>query len=186
VIQKCCIASPKMTNSAFWSRHDFTSIPAGATVFLDANTLIYHFTSDPQYGAACTQLIKQVELQQIRGVTSAHVLADVAHRLMTLEAMSLMNWPAAGIAPRLRKHHVEIPKLTVYRQAIARIPLLGIQVLPITFHALETATHLSHQCELLTGDALIVAVMQANGFTIIASNDADFDRVPGFTRYAPA
>jgi predicted nucleic acid-binding protein len=30
-----------------------------------------------------------------------------------------------------------------------------------------------------------VAVMQANGLTKLASNDADFDRVPGITRYAP-
>ena len=38
---------------------------------------------------------------------------------------------------------------------------------------------------LLTNDGLIVAVMQAHGLTKIASNDADFDRVPGLTRYAP-
>jgi len=38
----------------------------------------------------------------------------------------------------------------------------------------------------LVGDALIVAVMQAKGLTLIASNDADFDRVPGLTRYTPA
>ena len=39
---------------------------------------------------------------------------------------------------------------------------------------------------LLSNDALIVAVMQANGLTRLASHDADFDRVPGLTRYAPA
>jgi predicted nucleic acid-binding protein len=39
---------------------------------------------------------------------------------------------------------------------------------------------------LLSNDALIVAVMQASGLTKLASNDADFDRVPGITRYAPA
>jgi predicted nucleic acid-binding protein len=33
---------------------------------------------------------------------------------------------------------------------------------------------------------LIVAVMQANGLVHWASHDADFDRVPGITRYAPA
>jgi predicted nucleic acid-binding protein len=31
-----------------------------------------------------------------------------------------------------------------------------------------------------------VAIMQAHGLDKIASNDADFDRVPGITRYAPA
>ena len=44
---------------------------------------------------------------------------------------------------------------------------------------------LSQQHELLTGDALILAVMQANALANIASNDADFDRVPGLTRYTP-
>jgi hypothetical protein len=32
---------------------------------------------------------------------------------------------------------------------------------------------------------MIVAIMQANALSKLASNDADFDRVPGLTRYAP-
>jgi predicted nucleic acid-binding protein len=39
--------------------------------------------------------------------------------------------------------------------------------------------------ELLSGDALIVAHLQANGLAQIASQDRDFDRVPGLTRYSP-
>ena len=35
-------------------------------------------------------------------------------------------------------------------------------------------------------DALSVALMQAHSLTKLASDDADFDRVPGITRYAPA
>ena len=33
----------------------FDQIPAGAAVFLDANSLVYHFTNDPVYGAASTR-----------------------------------------------------------------------------------------------------------------------------------
>jgi predicted nucleic acid-binding protein len=163
----------------------FADIPAGAPIFLDANALIYHFTNDPIYGPACSDLVKQVEHQQVQGFTSSHVLADVAHRLMTLEAINLTGWPITSIAARLRRHHGEIPKLGVYRQAIARIPQLGVQVLPVHFPLIEAATLVSHQHELLTGDALVVAVMQANGLTNLASTDADFDRVAGLTRYGP-
>jgi predicted nucleic acid-binding protein len=162
----------------------FAQVPAGAAIFLDANTFIYHFANDPKYGAACTQLVKRIEQQQLPGFTSAHVLA-VSHRLMTLEAINLFGWPPAGIAARLRKSHNEIPKLKVASQAIARIPLLGIQVVPLTQPLIEAATLASQQYALLTGDALIVAVMQANGLSNLASNDSDFDRVPGLTRYAP-
>jgi predicted nucleic acid-binding protein len=39
---------------------------------------------------------------------------------------------------------------------------------------------------LLTNDAIIVALMAGHGLANLASNDADFDRVPGITRFAPA
>lgn len=59
-------------------------------------------------------------------------------------------------------------------------------MLPVTESLVQTATSISQQYELLTGDALIVAIMQLQGLTNLASSDADFDRVPGITRYAPA
>ena len=163
----------------------FADIPAGAAVFLDANTLVYHFTSEPKYGAACTQLVKQIESGQLHGFTSTHAVGDVCHRLMTLEAINLLGWPQTGIAARLRKHHVEIAKLAIYQQAVARIPNLNIQVLSITQPLVEAATLLCRQFELLTGDGLVVAVMHAHGLTNLASTDGDFDRVPAITRYAP-
>jgi predicted nucleic acid-binding protein len=38
---------------------------------------------------------------------------------------------------------------------------------------------------LLSNDALIVAVMEANGLSELASSDKDFDRVPWLTRDEP-
>ena len=163
----------------------FDQIPTGASVFLDANSLVYHFTNDPKYGTACTKLVKRIEQRVLSGVVSSHVLADVVHRVMTLEAITLNGWPKAGIAARLRKHHAEIPKLTHFERVITSVPQLAIQVLPITQALLQAANAATKQYELLTGDALVVAVMQANGLTDLASLDADFDRVPGITRYAP-
>jgi uncharacterized protein len=164
---------------------NFGQVPAAAAVFLDANTLVYHFTNHPTFGPACTQLVKRIEHQHLTGFTSTHVLSEIAHRLMTLEAVDRFGWPPTGIAARLRKHHVEIPKLTLHVQAVAQIPLMGIQAVAITPPLVEAATLASQQFELLTGDALVVAVMQAHGLTHLASNDADFDRVPGLTRYEP-
>jgi predicted nucleic acid-binding protein len=76
----------------------FNDIPAGAAVFLDANVLVYACTSHPTYGAACERLLDRIEHQDKEGFTSAHVLADVAHRLMTLEACDRFGWPAQGVA----------------------------------------------------------------------------------------
>ncbi len=38
----------------------------------------------------------------------------------------------------------------------------------------------------MTFDLIPVAVMQDRGLLHLASNDSDFDRVPGLTRFAPA
>ena len=164
----------------------FAQIARGASVFVDANTLVYHFTADPNYGAACKQFVERIARNDIQGVTSAHVVGDVVHRVMTVEAMAQFGWPAKGIAARLRKHPAEIQQLTRFRQAAQEISQVGIRVLPIDPSTVDTAAALSQQHGLLIGDALVVAIMHRQGLTNVASLDTDFDRVPGLTRYAPA
>ena len=163
----------------------FADIPSGSSVFVDADTFVYHFTPHPVFRSACEQLMDRFVHGDVLGITSADVLRDVAHRLMTMEAIIQFGWPVTGIAQRLRRHHDEIRKLGRFRQAIDEIPRLGVQVMPATQQLVSAAAALSQSHELLSGDALIVAHMQANGLVQIASQDRDFDRVPGLTRYSP-
>ncbi len=102
---------------------------------------------------------------------------------MTIEAMGRLGWPVSGLAARLKKHHGEIPKLSLYQQATAKVAQFGIQVFPLNGALVLDATIVSQQFELLTGDALILATMRQQGLTKLASEDADFDRVVGLTRY---
>jgi predicted nucleic acid-binding protein len=164
----------------------FDQLPSGTEVFLDANTLIYHFTAEQTFGALCTRLVERIEQGDLHGFTSAEVLSDAAHRLMTIEAMQRYGWPIKGLAARLRAHHGEIGKLTRFQQAVELVPQLGIQVWDVTLDLVLAAAKLSRQHELLSGDSLIVTAMQAHGVTNLASNDTDFDRVPGVKRYSPA
>jgi predicted nucleic acid-binding protein len=163
----------------------FTDIPAGAAVFVDANTLVYHFSRDPQLGAACTALLDRIERRDVLGFSTTHVLGETAHRLMTLEAITLLNWSAAGIGNRLRTNPTEVRRLTLFRQAIEKVLQGNLQILPVAPSLLAATVALSQQIGLLTNDGLIVAVMQANSLTQLASADTDFDRVPGLTRYGP-
>ena len=163
----------------------FTDVQKGDAIFTDTNTLIYHFTKHPKYGAACTALVERIEQKEIQAFTSSHCLADVAHRVMTIEAMVRLGWPASGLAARLKRHHSEIPKFNLYQQTTAKVGQMAIQVLPVSETLVLAATLLSQQFELLTGDALIVALMRQHALTKLASQDADFDRVSGISRYAP-
>ena len=43
----------------------FADLLAGEAVFVDANTLVYHFSRHPQFGAACTALIDRIERREL-------------------------------------------------------------------------------------------------------------------------
>lgn len=152
-------------------------------VFLDANCLVYAATSDPQYGAACKQLLHQIDKKIIQGCTSAHALGDLSHRLMTIEASLKFGRPMTGIANWLRRHPGELQQLSQYRQSLDDLQAIPIAVLPVMGALISRAADFSRQYGLLTNDALIVAIMQDHALTHLASMDADFDRVPGITRY---
>lgn len=163
----------------------FADLVAGDAIFLDANPLTYHFQPHPVWGHACSDLLRRIENQELIGFTSTPVLSEVSHRLMTIQAVALFGWPFAGIGNRLRTHPNDVQKLTAFRQAIEEVSRSKIQVLTIPPPLLVTAATLSQSIGLLTNDGMIVAAMQANGLTKLASSDADFDRVPTLVRYSP-
>lgn len=160
----------------------FNDIPNGAALFVDANVFVYAFSRHTQYGPACRGLLERIDRQEIYGQTATHILTETAHRLMTLDACATFGWPIASIAQRLKQHPVEVRKLSAYRRAIADILASQIQIAGTPPTLVLAAAGLSSQHGLLSNDALVVAVMQAYGLMNIASNDADFDRVPGLIR----
>jgi len=68
-------------------------VPAGGRIFIDANIFIYHFT-----GVFAPILLISFSLRSeaARGLTGVHILAEVAHRLMMIEAVRrALRLPAA-------------------------------------------------------------------------------------------
>jgi predicted nucleic acid-binding protein len=164
----------------------FSQLTTGDSVFLDANTLIFHFGLHPTFGAACNQLLDRIEQQGLVGYTSTHVLSEMAHRLMLIEASALPGWTPSKIKLRLRQQPAAFAALTQFRTAVDAVLQSRIVVLSIVPLLVAGAAVVSQQHGLLSNDALIVAAMRSQGLTNLASADADFDRVPGIKRYAPA
>jgi predicted nucleic acid-binding protein len=164
---------------------NFSAIHAGDSVFVDANVFVYNFAPDPSFGPPSRGLLERFETGEVKGFTSTHVLHDVAHRLMTLEACQTFGWPYAGIGQRLRRHPFEVQQLHRFRQAIDEILEIGVQILPVSAEHVLLAGDLSRTYGLLSGDALVLAMMRNQGVTNLASSDADFDRISEITRYGP-
>jgi hypothetical protein len=109
----------------------FADIPAGAAVFVDANTIVYRFSSHAKYTGPCIDLWDRIERDELTGYTSTHAVGEAGHRLMTLEAITLFGWPAVGIGNRLRAKPTEVAKLTLFRRAVEMVFNSKIQVLPV-------------------------------------------------------
>ncbi len=154
-------------------------------MFLDANTFVYYFAPDPRWSSSCGHLLQRLQNQEIAGYTSAAILGEVAHRLMTIEARARHRWSSGKLLHHLKKNPHIVQTLTNSEVAITSIVGSRVQIFPVDSGSVVAATAVSRQTGLLTNDALIVALMQAHGLTKLASNDPDFDRVPGLTRYAP-
>jgi predicted nucleic acid-binding protein len=163
----------------------FDDLTTGTAFFIDANCLVFAFDNQSPYHTACRRLLDRVENHDLQGFTSAHVLGEVSHRLMTIEAASLFHRSLTGMANWLRRHPTEVQQLSRHRQAIDELTLITVSVLPVSGSQVSLAADLSRPYGLLTNDALVVVLMRANNLTALASQDADFDRVPGLIRYAP-
>jgi predicted nucleic acid-binding protein len=163
----------------------FADIPAGSAVFVDANIFLFALTKHPVHGAACEAFLDRADNQEITAVTSTNVLGEVLHRIMTIEACDRFGWPVQGIANRLRRHPTEVQQLIRPRQGLDEICAGRVTVVAINLALVSLATDMARQTGLLYGDALIVANMRDQGISHLASLDADFDRVPGISRYSP-
>ena len=104
---------------------------------------------------------------------------------MIVEALSLPGWGVSNVPKRLKKQPGTVQQLTHFQKAVEDIFQSRLQVLAIQPDLMLQAAMLSRQFGLLSNDALTVAIMQHHGITHLASHDADFDCVPGVTRYAP-
>jgi predicted nucleic acid-binding protein len=150
------------------------AIEEGAPVFIDANIFVYHFLGSSKQ---CTALLTRCESEEIRGVTSALVLAEVCHRLMTLEAAERKLVAPRNIVSKLAARPDLVRQLTTYESAVEAIPSMRIEVTALDEFSLMSGLRIQRRYGLLTNDSLIVATMLRGGIGILATADRRFSIV---------
>ena len=59
-------------------------LPDGSRILVDANILIYHFSG---ISLECRAFLQRCESRQVTAFTGVHIVLEVTHRLMILEAL---------------------------------------------------------------------------------------------------
>jgi predicted nucleic acid-binding protein len=159
------------------------AIPSGTRILIDSSIFIYHFT-----GASrdCRLLLERCEGGDVKGMTSVIVVAEVAHRLMMIEALARGLVTGTNIARKLREKPEVVRKLRVYQEQVERIPLMGIDVVPVGLKTLVRSAQLRNRYGLLTNDSLVATAAQEEQVAALASADRDFGRIENLQLFQPA
>lgn len=159
-----------------------TEVPAGATVFIDANIFVYHFTG---VSPECRVFLERAERASLRGTTGAHILLEVLHRLMMIEAVTKGLISPSQPAKKLKQNWQVIQQLKDYNRCVGEIASLNVAVLPITDEVIRESEGLRQAHGLMTNDSITASLMARDGLTNLATLDSDLQRVPGIALYQP-
>jgi len=159
--------------------------PDNEPCFVDANILYYHFVETPPFSEICSDFLERIGNGKVTGYSSTAVLAEAVHKVMLAEAASRWNLPRQGLVSRLKRQSNLISPLSEHLRVIPTVYALNFRIEPITLDLLNLATQISIQHTLLTNDALMVAVMQRNSLSHLATNDDDFDTISNLTIWKP-
>lgn len=155
-------------------------IRPGQAIFIDANIFIYHFTGQSR---ACRTLLERCETREITGITGAHVVMEVLHRMMMLEAVQKGLVSAGNVVRRLKERPEVVRALGEYAQHTGRIPDMRIQVLVVDVELVRASHEVRTRTGLLVHDSISVAMMEREGIRAIATQDQDFLTVAGLQVY---
>jgi predicted nucleic acid-binding protein len=155
----------------------------GERVFIDANIFIYHFGGR---SLECKVLLERCARRALLGYTSTPVLAEVLHRRMVAEAIATGLVTARTAVRKLRETPEMVKQLTQYQDDVSKIPHMHLTILPLTLDIVQASAEVRKREGLLTNDSFVVACMQEQGLTQLATANGDFDRVSGIEIYKPA
>jgi predicted nucleic acid-binding protein len=158
-------------------------ISSGTRVFVDAPIFIYHFTGVSE---ECRRFLERCEAADVDALTSSVVVAEVAHRLMMIEAVAEGLVTPGNVAKKLREKPEIVRRLQKYQTQVERIPLMAVEVVPVDAGTVLRSEAVRSEHGLLVNDSLVVTSALDNGAAVLASADRDFERVERPSLYRPA
>ena len=159
------------------------SISSGSAVFIDANIFIYHFTG---LSSECGNFLSRCEHGDLVGITSVNVLLEVLHRLMMVEAFRKNIVKPPNIVKKLKKYPEKIKQLNDYFANTQKISEMGIIVKPISWETILKSQTVRLRYGFMVNDSLVVASMEEENLSLLATNDTGFSILDGFSLYRPS
>lgn len=157
-------------------------LKSNTRVLVDASIFVYHFTGASE---DCRDFLLRCEQGDLKGVTSVITMAETAHRLMMLEALAKGRIKRPNVVRKLKSKPQMVRSLSMYEEQVEKIPLMGIEVIPLDQRLFLRSSDHRKKWGLLTNDSILAATAESAGITYMASADRDFEPIKDFQLYRP-
>jgi predicted nucleic acid-binding protein len=104
---------------------------------------------------------------------------------MIIEAVASGAVSGRDVVKKLRARPDLARRLHVYQEQIERIPVMGVDIVPLELGVLIRSADVRRQYGLVVNDSLVVAAARELGIKSLASADADCRRVEEMKLYRP-
>lgn len=159
----------------------------GSSVFIDANIFIYHFSKESKLNSDCSNFLERVEGGKINGFTSVAIIQEVTHRMMILEAVTLIpEMKGKDLVKNLKARPEVVKKLVRHQSIPAQMALFNISIISPDIETIKRSQQMKRRYGILSNDALSLQIIEDLKINNLVSNDSDFERVNFITLYKPS
>ncbi len=159
-------------------------------IFTDTNIFAYHTIGHSRFGDECTAFLDRVEAGDCQAVTTDVVINEVIYFLQIHRGADLLGvWNRRQIEARIAADATFAAECwqdaEQFMDLIDGLERGGLIVVDVQPRHYRNACAVGKQLQFVVSDATHIVICQQFGIEHIASNDADFDRVPFLTRWEP-
>ena len=114
----------------------FNDTPNGSSAYIDSNVFVYHGTGTSD---KCRNLLERCESDAVTRVTGIHVLREVTHRLMMIEAVSRGPVTPGNVVTKLKRSPNVIEILADHWTYVQEIIEMGLVIVHVDIADLQTS-----------------------------------------------
>ncbi len=140
--------------------------------FIDANIFIYFATDEEKYADSCQELFEGTIEGKVRSFTSALVLNEVLHKLMTLEIADKKDIPPHKVMSNIRDDSSILDEVNeAWKDLVRILKIDNLTVLETDLNTLVMGSNIAKDKNLLITDSMHLATMNIYGIDIMATTD---------------
>lgn len=159
----------------------------GSSIFIDANIFVYHFFKKSKFNPTSSNFLERAEKGEIKGVTSTSVVQEATHRMMIMEAATILpDLKTKNIVGYLKAHSDIVKKLITHQVIPEKIASFNLEIISPDINTIQRSQQMKRRYGFLSNDALSLQIMEDLKINDLAFNDSDFERVTFIALYKPS